>query len=197
MLALSTSIFFVCHSNAQWQTQLVYVNSNIGIGDANILVSKTLNRHKIGLGLRINLYSFEHKDNQNNIFIKRFYPTKFYQNFGFAGYYEYNLFPRLAPSRVSVFTDVQLAYGPTRNEWLVLDLNPGVPPNTYKYSIERFGPFLWLENTVGIGLQAPLSSKLTLINKAGLGLMSIIGDKLYGKDNTAVLLVNYYTWELT
>jgi hypothetical protein len=194
---LFAAFLFTITAHAQWAIQTAYVNSNIGTGGINFLVTKTINRHELGLGLRLNIYSLAHRDNQNNIFTKRFYPTKFYQNFGFAGFYEYNLFPSLATSRVSVFTDVQLAYGPTRNEWLVLNLNPGVPPNTYSYSVERFGPFLWIENTIGLSLKVPITDKFMLINKAGVGLMSIIGDKLYGKDNTAVLLRNFYDWELT
>lgn len=194
---LVAAFLFSVSVYAQWAVQTAYVNSNIGTGGINFLVTKTANRHQFGFGLRINMYSLAHKDNQNSIYTKRFYPTKFCQNFGFAGFYEYNLFPNLAPSRLSLFTDLQLAYGPTRNEWLSLSLNPNDPPNTYYYRIERFGPFLWLENTVGVSLQVPITSKFNLINKAGLGLMSIIGDKLYGKDNTAVLLRNFYDWELT
>lgn len=194
---LCAAFVFSISVNAQWAVQTTYVSSKIGTGGINILAAKAIERHQFGVGLRVNLYSLAHKDNQNNIYSKRFYPTKFYQNLGIAGYYEYSLFPSLATSRVSLFTDVQLAYGPTRNVWLSLNLNPGVPPNTYEYRIERFGPFLWLENTIGISVQVPITNKLTLTNKAGVGLMSIIGDKLYGKANTAALGAPFYDWEVT
>lgn len=197
VLALSASIFFVCYGNAQWAVQTTYVNSKIGTGGVNLLAVKTLKRHEVGFGLRMNLYSLAHKDNQNNIYTKRFYPTKFYQKFGLAAFYEYNLFPAITPAQISVFTDVQLAYGPTRNEFITINLNDtsGIP--IYEFTQERFGPFLWIENTIGVSIQVPIYGRWWLVNKAGVGLMSILGDKFYGSENTAVLVGNWYDWELT
>jgi hypothetical protein len=196
VLALSASIFFVCHSNAQWQTQLVYVNSYIGTGGFNILAAKAVNRHQFGFGLRVNLYSLAHKDDQNKVFVKRLYPKKFYQNFGLAGYYQFDIFPKANPNKLFLFTDIQITHSTQRNR----DFTPlGVLADgtvVYQENIDWFGPFLWIENTIGAGVQLPIYKNWSLINKIGFGVMSIIGDKWYAPENTAILFGSKFEWEL-
>lgn len=184
-------------AKGQLSVNCVYNNSKIGIGGINLLISKTVNKNQFGFGLRINLYSLEHKDNQSKIYDKRFYPIDFYQNFGLAGYYEYNLLSGIKPTRFSLFTDLQITYGPTRNQAYFPYITLPDGTTLYEKSIDRYGPFLWLENTIGLSLQTRIYHGLFLNVKAGGGLMSIVGDKLYAKYNTAVLFRNDYDWVLT
>jgi hypothetical protein len=194
---LVAACFLFLVGQAQWQIQSTYVNSKIGTGGINLLVAKQVNNHLIGIGLRVNLYSLAHKDDQGNIYTNRFYPIDFYQKFGLAGFYQYNFLSRLKPTRLYCFFDVQLAHGPTRNR--ITSPYITLPDGTtlYEESFERFGPFLWIENTVGLGLHLVVYGNLGFHAQAGYGLMSIIGDKDYAKYNTAFLGTPYYDWELT
>jgi hypothetical protein len=194
---LLVACFFSFVAQAQWQVQSTYVNSKIGTGGINLLVAKQVNNHRIGIGLRVNLYSLAHKDDQGNIYTNRFYPIDFYQKFGLAGFYQYNFLSRLKPTRLYGFFDVQLAHGPTRNR--ITSPYITLPDGTtlYEESFERFGPFLWMENTIGLGLQLVVHKNLDFHAQVGYGLMSIIGDKRHGKDNTANLGRPFYDWELT
>lgn len=182
---------------AQWAVQTAYINSKIGTGGINMLAAKTIERHQLGVGLRVNLYSLSHKDDQNSTYTKRLYPLSFYQNFGFAAHYEYCLFKGLNPARISVFTDIQATYASKRNRTFLpyLTLPDGLV--LYRERVDFYGPFLWLENTVGISIMLPIYKNLWLINKYGVGVISIIGDKFYAKQNTAILAGNWYEWEPT
>jgi hypothetical protein len=195
MLLLAASVFSSTLF-AQWQMQGVYVNSYIGTGGINLLAAKAVNRHQFGFGLRVNMYSLGHKDDQNKVYVKRLYPKKFYQNFGLAGYYQFNLFSKINPTKLFLFTDVQITHSTQRNR----DITPHstLPDGRVLYQefTDWFGPFLWIENTIGVGVQVPIYKNWSLINKFGFGVMSIIGDKWYAPENTAILVGPRYEWEI-
>jgi len=73
------------------------------------------------------------------------------------------------------FYDVQLAYAATRNRsYLPYSYNAS-GKTLYMYHLDSFGPFGWIEPTVGAGMTVNFSDNFFLRQKAGFGVSLITG----------------------
>lgn len=148
---------------------------------------KKNSEYSFGLGFNIN--KLAHNDNQNNIYKKRLYATKPYHHINVNFTYQYYILTEKVKNiHLFVFYDLQAKYSTTRNEFfypygydstLVVN-NPSQGIIYYQY-ITNFGPFLWLENNIGIGFTADLSDRFYLKQRLGFGADFILGygDKLF------------------
>jgi hypothetical protein len=148
-------------------------------------------KHEIGAGLRININSITQPDDQGNIFYKRLYALNFYQFFGLHLYYHRLVFEKWQCVKPYLFYDLQLAASTTRSSAYVpfsYDTNGDV---LYKNYIEYFGPFIWIDQNIGIGFKAKLFKSLYLFENFGLGMTLIIGE-----DKTLPTTYDKLEWEM-
>ena len=106
---------------------------------------------------------------------------RFAQHFGLQLGYNWYFLPKLEHLKPFVFYELQAAYSTTRNHGYGWNYN--VTNGSYilneEYT-ESFGPFLWLQNTIGIGFKVEIWKSFYLFEKIGFNATQIIGndDKL-------------------
>ena len=183
---LTSCFTFIFLLNAVAQIDLfASFNSTYTGRNISATVSKYYNnKHELGGGIRFNINRLPHPDDQNNLFKKRLYATKPLYYFGIEGFYHRYILKNWKNIKPFLFYDLQLTYSTTRTRMLLpftYDANGDV---LYKEYIEFFGPFLWLEQNVGVGFKANLFSNWYLKQKLGFGTSFILGkeEKLLGKN---------------
>jgi hypothetical protein len=139
--------------------------------------SKMFNsKHEIGAGLRININSITQPDDQSNIYYKRLYAIYFYQFFGLHIYYHRMILEKWQCIKPYFFYDLQLTKSTTRSSMFIpysYDTNGDV---LYKNYVEYFGPFLWIDQNIGMGFKAKLFKSLFLFENIGVGMTFILGE---------------------
>lgn len=153
-------------------------------------VAKTYHsKNEIGVGLRCNINKLAHNDDQNNVFRKRLYATEFIHYFGFDAFWHRYIF-QWECVKPFVFYDVQLTYSTTRNRmFLPHSYHPDIG-YLYKEVIEYFGPFTWLEQTIGLGFKTKVFKRFHIYQKAGFGTNFILG-----KDEKRLNTYDKFEWE--
>lgn len=175
-------VLFSIDSFAQ-NIDLNYYSTGAG-KNVSVSYSKIMGKSEIGIGLGYNIGSIKQPDDQNNIYYKRLFPTKpihYFNTNSFFNYYFYNKWDCLKPL---LFYDLQIKYSTTRTSMYVIhDYDPTLNGDTpeenllYRHFAEYFGPFLWVENTLGLGIKVDISEKIYLKQKAGLGIYLISGEE--------------------
>jgi len=151
----------------------------------NITVSysEIINNSEIGIGLGYNIGSIKQPDDQNNIYYKRLFPTKSLHHLNFNLTYEHDIFYNLKTIKPIVFYDLQIKYSTTRSSMYTpydydsTYLNTAHPEDgvLYKKHVAYFGPYTWIENSVGIGFKVDITNKFYLKQKIGGGVYFIHG----------------------
>jgi len=154
-------------------------------------ISKTIkDKYEFGVGVRYNINKWAHPDDQGNLYLKRLYATKVYHHFGIEAFFHHKILPNWEDVSPFIFYDLQISYSTTRNrDYLpyTYDINGDV---LYKKYIEIHGPFIWLEQCIGIGFNAKLINNLYLTQKIGGGTSFIIG-----KDEMLLGTYDKFEWE--
>lgn len=154
--------------------------------------SKKLNaKNELGVGLRINVNSIRQPDDEGMIFYRRLYALEFYQFFGLHLYSHRMIFGKWQYVKPYLFYDLQITHSTTRSSayWpYSYDTNGDV---LYKNSIDYFGPFLWIEQNIGIGFKAKLFKSFYLYENFGVGMTFIVGE-----DKTLPTTYDKFEWEL-
>lgn len=126
--------------------------------------------------MRYNFNYLAMHDDQRNVFFKRQFAMNFGQRFGIQTYYHRNIW-----SALFCFYDIQLSYSKTfsRNK-SIWGYDPYVEEPERSdvlcyYNVINVGPFLWLEQNVGLGLKIPLTESISITQKAGVGVLLIFG----------------------
>lgn len=159
------------------QTELVSAfNSTTSGRNASLTISKTKNKHELGAGLRYNIGMLAMPDDQGNLYYKRLYPSTFGQHFGVQTFYNYHILENWEHLKPFLFFDLQGTYSTTRNT----DFSPAIT--------RRFGPFIWLEQYIGVGLKVDLPKNFFITQKIGAG-----GILIFGSDE--ILLKEKAAWE--
>ncbi|HAH59518.1 MAG: hypothetical protein KUL83_00210 [Lentimicrobium sp.] len=139
--------------------------------------SKTVkNIHTFGIGLRININSKKHPDDQGNVFYKRLFATEFSQYFGVQANYYRAILPDWQCIKPYLFYDLQFTRSTTWNRFFTpysYDINGDV---LYKEYREYFGPFYWIEQSVGLGYRVKVANSLYMFQKVGAGITFILGE---------------------
>jgi len=61
----------------------------------------------------------------------------------------------------------------------------------YKKHIEFFGPFTWIEQTIGIGFKVDIAGSFFITERAGVGVSFMLGDDI----KLPQMLPKKYEWE--
>ncbi|MFH1159508.1 MAG: hypothetical protein V1733_00985 [bacterium] len=193
MKIISISLFcLLLSSSLTAQTDLSVCFNSTGTGiNLSLDFAKTIkSKNELGIGLRININRLKHPDDQNHVFLNRLFATEFLQYFGAQLFYHRMIFERLACIKPYIFYDLQTTWSKTRNRMFLpysYDINGDV---LYKEYLEYFGPFLWLEQNVGIGFKVRLIKSVYLTQNIGAGVLFIIGE-----DKKLPQTYNKFSWE--
>lgn len=190
-LFFSILFIFTC-SFVFGQNDLLFAFNSTPAGRNVVLgYSKTLkNNQAIGIGLRININSKKHPDDQFNVFYKRLFATEFSQYFGIQANYQRAILSDWQYLKPYLFYDLQFSRSTTWNRWFnpySYDINGDV---LYKDKSEYFGPFWWIEQSIGIGFKVKIVKSLYLYQNAGAGITII-----QGKDKDLAASYNKITRE--
>lgn len=193
---------FFCSININAQTELATTfNSTHSGRNIALSISKTYSsKNEFGGGVRYNLGMLAMPDDQNNVFYKRLYPSEFYQNWGIIGYYHRYILKKWEYVRPFLFYDIQATYSTTRNRTLTPTGYAVDGHNLYVEYIDRWGPFTWIEQNIGIGFKADLTDRFFIMQKIGFGNCFILGKDTNGYvyDNERVILLDkYFNWFTT
>jgi hypothetical protein len=140
--------------------------------------------HEWSFGLGVNINKMAHNDDQGNVYKKRMFATEPLHHLNLNATYQRYIFPKLKGCiKPFIFYDLQAKYSPTRNRFF---LPVGIDSTNfqndpegsilYKEFIRSYGPFLWLENNIGIGFKAQITERWYVKQRFGVGLMFTIGD---------------------
>ena len=152
-------------------------NSTCSGRNVALTISKTNNnKHEFGAGLRYNIGMLAMPDDQGNLYYKRLYPSTFGQHIGVQGFYHNHILNQWEHIKPFLFYDVQAAYSTTRNNYYYLE------------NAVRFGPFTWVEQTIGFGFKVDLPGQFFISQKIGVG-----GCLVFGSDEQ--LLKTSTEWE--
>lgn len=183
MKYFSTIVFILFSVNIIAQNiDLNYYSTGAG-RNITASYSKVINNNEIGFGLGYNIGSIKQPDDQGNFYYKRLYPTKpiHYLNINF--YYNYHFLEKWNCIKPFVFYDLQVKYSTTRSSFYTpYAFDSSIVSNTpdekilYRKYIEYFGPYLWIENSVGIGFNVNLSDRIYIKQKIGLGIHFLFGE---------------------
>lgn len=130
----------------------------------------------LGVGLRYNINQLAHPDDQDHLFYKRLYATEFIEHLGIQAYYQRNIFNNLPAIKPFLLYDIQATKSVTRNN--------------FDPDIEHFGPFVWIEHSIGIGFKVNIYKSLHLVQKAGMSVVWLIG-----KDDQIPETYDNFTYE--
>ncbi len=139
---------------------------------------------EFGIGLGCNINSIKQPDDQNNIFYKRLFATDIVHFLNLNLFYNQYVFNKFDQFKPYIFYDFQMKYSTTRTSMYIIDridstIISSDPADQYLYRnyIEYFGPFLWIENTLGIGMKIMINEHFFITQKFGIGVHFIIGDE--------------------
>jgi hypothetical protein len=184
-------------SNAQ--SILLEYNSTGAGRNVGVLWEKTIGKNSFGAGLGCNINQLAHTDDQNNLYHKRLYATKLEHFFNLHLIYDRSIFSNLKGAiKPFIFVDVQTKYSTTRNRsFLPYSFDstathlPYEERILYKEYIKNFGPFLWLEPTIGIGYRAMITDRLYIKQQIGAGFLFTFGND----DLLTYRQFSAYDWE--
>ncbi|MFV0390765.1 MAG: hypothetical protein ACK5KP_02600 [Paludibacteraceae bacterium] len=155
---------------------LAYNDTHSGRSIA-LTMSKTYNqKNEFGLGIRYNINKVAHDDDQMNVFWNRLYAANFLQHWGVETYYHRYIIPEWECTKPYLFYDMQLSYSETKNRMYLPVMDHPEHGKLYKKKIERFGPYTWIEQTIGAGLKSKLTERLYINQKIGAGVIFIMGN---------------------
>ena len=196
-LLIFFSVLFV--SNTVFCQNLLIGFNSTGAGrNITATYSKEFGNNEFGLGLGVNINRITQVDDQFKVYYKRLYATEFTHYLNFNVFYQIYIFRNLKNIKPFVFYDLQIKYSTTRNRFFLpyamdtTNVSNNPEENIlYKEYIEFFGPFTWVENTIGIGFKVNISDKWYLQQKLGFGTYFILGydDQLFNK------MFNWFEWE--
>lgn len=110
-------------------------------------------------------------DNQGNIYKKRLHTENFSQLFGLQVFCVQPIFRKFKNFEMNFFYNLQVKRAPTFNHFYTPYLDQEVNP--FMLLIESKlskGTLVWLQNTVGIGIQIHLWKQFYLNQKLGFGI---------------------------
>lgn len=171
------------------QTEISLAFNYVDIGrNLSLSGTKSFSRHKIQVGIKYGINSFEH-DNQNNLFKKRFFATDFIEHWGAILGYQYAFKPINNYVIPFLLYEMQLTNSHTRNDW-VFPVGYDTDGNVlYRKYLDYLGPTVALENYIGFGLNISLSEHLFITQKAGGGIA------LFYKTDPTYAFKNNRSWE--
>jgi hypothetical protein len=147
-------------------------------------------KHELGGALRFNINSEKHPDNQDHVFLNRLFATELTHYFGLQTYYRRNIVEKWHCIKPYLFYDLQSSYSTTFNRMVLpytYDFNGDV---LYKEYLRNYGPFLWIEQNIGMGFKVNIAKSFYLFQNIGGGVMFILG-----KEEKLPITYDKFEWE--
>lgn len=177
---------FIFHLKAQNDIGVIY-NSDFSGRSVDIMFAKKFNeKHQFGIGPQIFVNSLIHYDDKELYHKKRLYYTNVKEQVGLHLFYDRHIqLSKIKPS-VYLFGDLQFKYASTRNVEHPKAYYDSINDIQFYYRVvKEYGPFLWLQNSYGIGFEELVFNKIVLTQKVGYGLAFIHGkDSRYEPETT-------------
>jgi hypothetical protein len=149
------------------------------------------NKHEIGGGIRININRIAQQDDQSNIYFRRLYASEFYQYLGIHAFYHRRIIEKWQCLMPYLFYDLQVTKSTTRTSMFIPAAIDNHNNILYLNFIEYFGPFVWIDQNIGLGFRVNIFQSIYLDQKFGLGSTWIIGE-----DNQLPQKSKYCEYEL-
>ncbi|MFT4755204.1 MAG: hypothetical protein ACI9GM_000092 [Salibacteraceae bacterium] len=164
-------------------SQNVGVDYNLTGSGRNITatISKEFEKCEIGVGVGYNINSLTQSDDQNQMYYQRLFATKPIQHLNVELFYNFFIFKNFKHIKPFLFVDVQAKYSTTRSSmYLPYAIDSTISGSwedqiLYINVVENFGPFLWIENYIGVGFNVEMVNNLFLKERIGFGGYSVIG----------------------
>ena len=173
---LFTCVLFACCSSAQNAAKISFNTSTLREG-VIVGYSRTIHQnHEIEVGLRVHINRLVMPDDQESIYYKRMYASNLAQHFGVQLGYNWYFLPRLEHLKPFVFYELQAAYSTTRNHGYDYTFYINEGTLQLEEYLESFGPFLWLQNSIGVGFKVDIWKSFYLFEKVGFNATEIIGN---------------------
>ena len=175
-IALFVYLLVTCCSFAQNAATISFNTSTLR-ESLVIGYSRTIHQtHEIEFGVRYHLNSLIMPDDQESIYYRRMYASNLVQHFGLQLGYNWYFLPRLEHLKPFVFYELQAAYSTTRNHGYGYTYYINEGTSQLEEYLESFGPFLWLQNTIGVGFKVNIWKSFYLFEKIGFNATQIIGN---------------------
>ncbi|HIP48687.1 MAG TPA: hypothetical protein EYG92_06965 [Lutibacter sp.] len=175
-LLLLLVLYSIINLNAQIDTSIKFNKTASGRNFSSD-ISKVFNeKHEIGIGFRYNINSLKHPDDQGNIFYRRQYATKPWHHIGLRVFYHRKILPNWRKIEPFMFFDLQATHTTTRNVWYwPYAFDTSSNQILYNRFEENFGPFTWVEQSIGLGYKVKLTKNIFITSQFGLEGMLIFG----------------------
>ncbi len=164
-------------------SQYIGINYNSTGAGRNITLNytKKISHNAFTIGLGYNINSIKQPDDQSNIYYKRLYAIKPLYHLNFNLSYQHDILYNLKNIIPFVFYDLQIKYSTTRSSMYLpyaydsTYLNTSNPDDgiLYKKFIAYFGPYTWIENSLGIGFNVDITDRFYLQQRFGVGIYFI------------------------
>jgi len=165
-----------CLSLAQNELGATFNSCHSG-RSVDLLYGKQLTeKSKIAVGILVNINQITHPDDLELYHKKRLCATSFTEGFGIHANYNRYLNLSVFKQSVFLFSDLQLKYSGTRNvEYKKVYYDSINELQFYDGVVNYYGPFLWMQNTYGVGMDVRIIDRLMLRQKIGFGVEYIYG----------------------
>lgn len=149
----------------------------------------TKNKSELGIGFGFNLPVRYLDEDINLYFNKKLYPVETHEFIAIKTYF-HQLIYEIGNFRSYAFYDLQLRRSGARtNTYYGVGYDSTLIRNRpedgilYVEGTDEYGPYFWIENTVGLGMDISITKNLFIRQKFGLGITLI-----YGKDEGNVII---------
>lgn len=180
LIPLAIILFFICEVKAQSSIALGFNSTGAGRGIICQYNHKK-NKNEFGIGMRFNLNYPHNLDNQSKLHYKRLHALKPIQHLGIVVSYHRYILPKLQTTSFFSFYDVQATYAMAKSYQFRMSDADSISI-LYTNPRRNLGPFVWIEQNIGIGHRLKLSERMYLIQKIGIGTFFVIG-----REKTAVI----------
>ncbi|HBG71651.1 MAG: hypothetical protein A2W93_06930 [Bacteroidetes bacterium GWF2_43_63] len=176
-------VFFSFATLSAQNLSLNYYSTGTGT-NLTLAYAKDWEKNELGFGLGYNINRIAHPDDKGHIFYKRLYATKPIHHVNLNLFWHHRIFSEMQHIKPFLFYDLQMTYSTTRNRFFVpYGFDSTIVSDTpegkilYREMIDFFGPFIWIENNIGVGFQVDITDKWFIQQKFGTGIHLIHGSE--------------------
>jgi hypothetical protein len=178
---LLLNLCVVLSGYAQVNLSALY-NDNSDGHSALLTVALHYKHHEFGIGAGVNINHLHEPSNQGNFSYNQLYAQKPAQYLRVQTFYHFYPFPQWKYCQPVIFYDLQYSHAMIRNRgyspisvaWGDTSLYPFT---AYALDTIYFGPFHWINQSIGIGVTIRLYQNLFLVQKVGMGISLRVGAK--------------------
>ncbi len=201
LLFIAVVLNFIFYFGTKGQSVNFGFNSTDSGRNITMQYEWTKGKNEFSFGLGFNFNKFAHNDDQEKLYKKRIYATKIYHRLNLDLTYQvYILENKIKNIHPFAFFDNQMKYSTTRNRTFIpfdydstLVTNDPAQGVIYRESIDYYGPFLWIENNVGLGFRADITERFYIKQRFGVGIDFILGHE----DQILSRRFTWYDWEFS